>query len=100
MDFPSVPLDDALDLGLGIVAQSGCKNLSHIADLEQGVDTSEFFQFTLVKNGDTVAHILYIGQQITTNRWLQRKDDRESAEAKEDKARKKKKKPRQDGAKQ
>lgn len=38
-------------------------------------------------------NLVSMGQQITTNRWLQSKDDRELAKEKDEKARKRKKKP-------
>ncbi len=49
------------------LVQSGGANFGHVSHLQQAVDAAQFFQFALVQNGDSVADILHVGQQVAAH---------------------------------
>ncbi len=48
-------------------AEAGGADLGHVADLQQAVDPAQLLQLALVQDGDPVADVLHVGQQVAAH---------------------------------
>ena len=62
--FAAMFFDDLSNLLLGFCREAFGSQCGFVADLQQVIHPPKFFQVTLIQNGNTVANVLDVGQQM------------------------------------